>query len=511
MRYHGLVPFLVLSIFAIAWAGESNVPATRPTTTSVSASGGEQTPDYLALVQRYADAMLESGRDHYGRESSPLFSGGLDRRTLEPGPFPGIPGVSRERRVTTGGNPLQGQSLYRVMYALSVVTGNKTYAEEADKTLRWFFEHCQSPKTGLFAWGEHMGWDFYTETPLSDQYWIRDVHEFSGPWVLWDRSFRLAPEPCAKFARGLWEHAIGDQSTGNFSRHAQYASHRPFINSQFPRHGGFYIMTWAAAYQHTKDPVLLKAIETVLSNFTTRRNPNTGAIPCESDPRTNGKMVWPESTLSLAVDLENSAAVAPEPLAGKMRDAAAKIDEVYQKLSHDFSPKGIGFVAGCDADTLQACTTGYWTHSQVWGLHYGVNTDAQIALMAWLRHNQLPEGPAKAGYRKLILASAERYLQSEPDMKKDAIYPTALAAAIFHMLAAHDLSGRKEFRERAEHFASLAAATFFDADSPLPKASSQHSHYEVSTGPDELVMALLKLWQVQNRPGLDLDLVYQVR
>ena len=116
-----------------------------------------------------------------------------------------------------GANPMHDENLYQVLYALTEATGDKRYADEADKTLKWFFEHCQSPVTGLLAWGEHMGWDFNTETII----WKKSrhhgaellecvTHEFACPWVLWERSFELAPEACRKFALALWEHQIAD-------------------------------------------------------------------------------------------------------------------------------------------------------------------------------------------------------------------------------------------------------------------------------------------------------------
>ena len=32
---------------------------------------------------------------------------------------------------------------------MSYITGNKLYAREADKSLKYFFTHCQNPNTGL--------------------------------------------------------------------------------------------------------------------------------------------------------------------------------------------------------------------------------------------------------------------------------------------------------------------------------------------------------------------------
>lgn len=46
---------------------------------------------------------------------------------------------------------------------------------------------------------------------------------------------------------------------------------------------------------------------------------------------------------------------------------------------------------------------------------------------------------------------------------------------------------------------------------PLPKASHVHDHYEAVTNGDTLMMALLRWWQVQNKPTLKLKLVFTDR
>lgn len=138
---------------------------------------------------------------------------------------------------------MHDENLYQILYTLSDVVREDRYADEADRTLKWFFEHCQSEITGLFAWGEHTGWDFHTESLIEKK--AGTTHEYFRPWVLWARSFELAPEACARFARGVWEHQIYDHETVNFSRHARYDVHGPGRNHEFPRHGGFYIATWA--------------------------------------------------------------------------------------------------------------------------------------------------------------------------------------------------------------------------------------------------------------------------
>jgi hypothetical protein len=82
---------------------------------------------------------------------------------------------------------------------------------------------------------------------------------------------------------------------------------------------------------------------------------------------------------------------------------------------------------------------------------------------------------------------------------------------ILLMLNAHELTGDSKYIEAADHFAQKAIDLFLGDGSPLPKASHVHDHYEAVTNGDTLMMALLRLWQVQNKPALKLRLVFTDR
>lgn len=477
------------------------------------ASGSKR--DHLAVVRAYVDAMLKHGRDVYGKVHSPLFAVTLDRKTMK------LPsgevlerlsklkreswGIRPHDRMLTGANPMHDQNLYQVMIALSKVTGDPKYAGEANKTLAWFFQHCQSPTTGLMAWGEHIGWDFNAESIIDKP--AGTTHEYFRPWVLWDRCFKLAPKPTAAFALGVWQHQIGDQATGNFSRHARYDKHGPGTNSEYPRHGGFYIATWASAYRHTKDPAFCQAIETLLTYFTKRRSPKTDAIPAESASRSKGEMMWPQSNVSLAVDLWDGAAFMPDALAAKMRDSASRTDKVFLKLPHDLGPDGRGFNKIAATHTLDVRKWGdRGAFTDLWATGYGDATDATIGNLCMLRWRQVKLD----GYKRLVVDAAKRYLTAEPNIEFP-IYPGTLGDVIFLLLSAHELTGDATFLDRADVMADRAIAMFFESGCPLPKASSKHDHYEAITRADTLAMALLKLWGVRNKPALDVELVYNDR
>lgn len=477
-----------------------------PALAAVCGPAGAAEPDLLGVVRAYADGLLEHGRDVHGEAASPLFATTLGRADYELGQCEPIPGIREHDRMPTGANPMHDQNLYQVLYALTVVTGEERYAKEADRALAWFFEHCQSPATGLMAWGEHIGWDFNTETLIDKG--AGTTHEYFRPWVLWPRSFVLAPDACEGFARGVWEHQIADHGTGNFSRHANYAKHGPGTNSEYPRHGGFYIATWAMAYERTQDPVFLTAIETLVDYFNGRRSPQSDAIPAESNKRSEGLIVWTLSNVSLAVDLEDSAWRVPPDLGNKLRATAARTDKVFLRINHDLSPGGTGFVTTAHTHTLDQGDVRYnkIAHSRLWATGYGQATDAAAANLCMLRYRQT----GLDGYRKLILDAAERYMASEIDTSVP-VYPGTMGDVMYLMLAAHEITGNARYLERADRFAAQAVDLFLTDGSPLPKASTAQPQYEAITRGDTMMMALLKLWAVRNRPGLELALVYNDR
>ena len=86
----------------------------------------------LEVVRRYADTMIERGRDTYGPQKSGLLLSALDRTTLgllqvRPAPPGGIRRGDRSGRAwveMNGANPMLDQNLLRVFYTLSEITGD---------------------------------------------------------------------------------------------------------------------------------------------------------------------------------------------------------------------------------------------------------------------------------------------------------------------------------------------------------------------------------------------------
>lgn len=455
------------------------------------AAAAEDRPrgDYLKIVRDYADAMIEHGRDVYGNEHSPLFAEALDRRSmrmLEGDALKKAASIPREAwgirphdRMIAGANPQHCQNLYQVLYALTEVAGEKRYADAADRSLEFCFQHCQSPATGLLCWGEHAGWDFHTEKRIDKP--AGNVHEFYRPWMLWDRSWRLAPEPCRRFALGLWEHQIGNHQTGDYSRHAAIDAHGPGTEAPYARHGGFYIETWATAYDKTDDKVFLQAIESVLDGLERARLNEGGMLVGGSKSRGSRRAY----DVSLAVSLGNSAPKVPPELAAKMQEVAATNDRVFAAAHVDTGTAGAG---------------------NLWSNAYGGSGPAGTANVCMLRWRQVQAD----AYRRFVLQTADAYRSREINLSQP-VWPGTMGNVILLMLGAHELTGQPDYLNTADRFAQRGVDLFLTDGSPLPKASHLHDHYEAVTNADTLMMALLRLWQVRYKPNLNLNLVFTDR
>jgi hypothetical protein len=441
------------------------------------------TSPFIGIVYRYADTMLASGRDTVGPQKTGLFLSALDRERLQPLAVRPAPpaGIRRGDRVgepwepLVGANPHHDENLLRVLYTLSDLSAKPVYREAADAELKWFLENAASPSTHLLPWGEHMSWNVVTDAAMPRN--EDGVHEFYRPWVLWDRCFDLAPDASARFATALWERQIANHETGAFDRHAGYWKPMATDGMDFPRHAGFYLRTWGAAYARTKNPLYTQAIDVLLKRYEGKRHAETGLI----EERSGRKEAATALTLSLAIDCEAAAAQVPDPLALRLRAFAAREDAVFCGLPHDLAGRR-GFLARLDKATRAPLE-----FTPTWDAAYGRGTTGTLAMMCVARY----ETTGSPEYRRLILGAADAYLEATPDAEADA-WPMTYGHAISLELAAWRETARQAYFDRARELGTQAVARFWQ-DRPLPRASVKCGHYEAITGADTLALALLDL------------------
>lgn len=508
LRSLAAISIMLLSILLLPTLPGAEDGARRSPITS-----GNQ-PDFLAVVRGYADAMIAQANGKYGEMKAPLFASRLDRKTLyfpteTSSPPLGI--RQQDRDALSGSNPQHDQDLYRLMYALTRTTGEKRYEAAADRSLQWFLTHAQSTTTGLYAWGEHLCWNIAANTWYGGTNKNTGTHEMYEAWLLMDQSYRLAPQNCLRFGLGLWEHQIGNQQTGDFSRHAGYARHKTDGGQDYQRHAGFYIRIWAALYAFTKDERLLKPIDVMLSRYERKRNPKTGVVPggAAVGSRPDFEFSSVLSSLSLAISCAEAASQVPEPLAGRLRAFAAREDETFLNFPHFPAerPKkkavqsAKGFVLRVNAKTGQP-----WAprvppnrpqtqtmYSPTWQAAYGNPTTADGAILCMERYRQT-HNPR---YRDLVLKSADAYLNGDMTATAADLWPSVPAHIISLMLFAYRESGDARYLRRAQELGAQAVRIFWD-DGPLPRASSTCPQYETITGGPDLALALLDLHTVRS-------------
>jgi len=339
-------------------------------------------PDYLATARAWADAMLAHGRDRYGEVHSPLFSNiltrereprttpypifgkwtgkqqarALERRRLREeagqfaGPFDqfdynfltnypdGLGAGGPHKTTLYGSDPFEDRDLYEALFELSRITGSQRYREAAEEAIRWWFQNTQGP-SGLYPWGEHMGWDLENDVPTyfagpsqhlyrANSHEVRDFVPFLDYLVRLPGSGPGEKTPLEKYALGIWETHFWDKDRAYFNRHGDYTGReRQTEPGAYPAHLAFYLRIWAAAYLHSGEPGIRRKIAAILdkaADMAVVRTERWGFFPQDLRPELEGSdpgRQTPTQSLRLA---HHAAAVARE-IAEALPSVSAKL------------------------------------------------------------------------------------------------------------------------------------------------------------------------------------------
>tara|TARA_Y100001934_G_C12379979_1_gene791764 strand:+ start:4063 stop:5727 length:1665 start_codon:yes stop_codon:yes gene_type:complete len=472
---------------------------------------------YFRMAQEYADTMINEGRDRYGERHSPSFVDTIDLRTMR---MPqetskrtlGIySGLFRAADSSTGCNPMYHIDLHQLLENLTIVTGKPMYRQSARDSIEWFFKNTQSEVTGFVAWGEHLAWDLIVDrvtlgSVQRGEFRVSDIHEFYGPWIHWDTTCKLAPKAALKFAKGLWDHQVYDQKTCEFSRHANYSKHGPRKGYEFARQIGFYLDTWASVYAATKDDELLVPIRQFLKALRRWQHPESGLIRFEGK---SPQVAFILHNLALAVDGREASTKLPDPLKSDLQKFIRSIDEAVLDLKFDLRPDGKGFPKIADTATGEVTNAGmrkarpnypmafinqrYAPYGGLWASVYGAGsyTDARHALLCAYRDRQQPN----ERYRDLVLATADRYLGSEPSAP-GYLTPKTIAPVMALLHVAWHISKEDKYLQDSRRLADHSRKLFFDGDKPLPYSSERrqsHPYYTSVSYGDSLMLMFFEL------------------
>jgi outer membrane protein assembly factor BamB len=229
------VPVLTAAaLLALAGDAVGTAQARRPANAVLSANR------YTAAARRFAEALIEHGRDHYGPRHTPLWVHTLDLRTLE------IPrqrtaaewrtemaGWREDRNYQMWGkdrssvawaqdsNLLWDTDAIRLFDALSRDSGDARFAAAANAYMRYFLDHAVSQSTGLFAWGEHVAYN------VADDVVRGKRHELQHADPPWEELWRLDPGKVRNEIEAVYRYHVTDKRSMAFDRHADYIDGLP--------------------------------------------------------------------------------------------------------------------------------------------------------------------------------------------------------------------------------------------------------------------------------------------
>ncbi len=231
---------------------------------SFSAFSQQSKKNYLYYVQTFADTLLSVGLDRYGPERTAMWAAVIDARNLTV-PIRGVPptqGVRPHDRAIGGANYYHDVLTLQVFDRLSQLTDDPQYQQAARAYTQAFLERGQHPETGLLGWGEHLYYNFYTDTvsiaesrQLDQRAYFLMPHELIAWTPPWSRLWQIDAGRTRKAIEGLKYHFNGpDPQTYLFNRHAiwnktQYQQ----VLMPWIKHAALYAYSYAFLYRQTGD------------------------------------------------------------------------------------------------------------------------------------------------------------------------------------------------------------------------------------------------------------------
>ncbi|HMP74926.1 MAG TPA: hypothetical protein PKE12_01400 [Kiritimatiellia bacterium] len=163
---------------------------------------------YLDAARRFADAVLEHGRDRYGEERTPLFADGLHSESLEP-----VVWLGPHKAQWVLSNFANQQPLMRLLDGLTSLSGDSRYKEAAEAAAGWMLTHGAGPN-GLLYWGRQVCIDLNTDQPVG--FTLRHSTRAHQPYF--ELMWRVNPDATERLLSMIWMAHVVDWERLDYNR-----------------------------------------------------------------------------------------------------------------------------------------------------------------------------------------------------------------------------------------------------------------------------------------------------
>lgn len=179
-------------------------------------AAGEDAAFYLDPVRKFADQVLASGRDTYGKPT-PLFVDGLNVDTLEPVKWKWADG--KEWVLCNLANQ---QGWFRLLDGLSGITGDPRYKAAAIEANRYAFDHLRygtENNGGLLGWGGHLAYNATDDVLAGNPGGKGRIHELKCFFPHYALMWEADPIATRQLLENIWNGHVLDWGTLDFNRH----------------------------------------------------------------------------------------------------------------------------------------------------------------------------------------------------------------------------------------------------------------------------------------------------
>ena len=171
---------------------------------------GQEDP-LLDAVQKHADLIIKHGKDKWGKQKTELFVDGLHVDTYKPT----IWLEKKEDRIIS--NFASQQIWMRTLAALSTVSKDPKYQQQANATIADAFKYVRSPD-GMMYWGGHLAYDLDKDEPWG--MW-NNGHEFKSHYPWFHGLYAIDQAKTKQLMESIWISHMHDWRTMLFNRHGK--------------------------------------------------------------------------------------------------------------------------------------------------------------------------------------------------------------------------------------------------------------------------------------------------
>jgi len=448
------------------------------------ALGGEEKPAYRSVVCKFADTLLEKGRDVHGPRKTALWASVIDLEDYSvPASGKSVPatrGVRAQDRAVGGCNMhCDAMTLY-TLRVLAKLTGQARYEQAVRDYLRDFLAVAQSPQTGLLAWGEHLYYDLFQDR-VAEERKSHELIEWTPPWdLLWE----VDPKATARAIEGLQYHfcAADPASQGwIFNRHAAWGKpgHPGKSGSQpWIKHSGLYAYSYAFLYAKTGDKTWRDRALGIGELYWNHRNPETNLTEgCLGDRRAISRHAGMGGTSLLSYWLLKASQLDPTNTAA--RDHALTMLKAFDHYGWDPATKTY-------RETLQTDGKPVDKALNPWTFAYGTRGSS---LLRFGRVAAYAARTVKDPACREMAVRSGTVMRAVPVPEK--FTPEEIGFAIHLQLDVFDLTDDPSSLAEADRLARLAIDKLWAGG--LFRRLPGDRFYESKLGPGDLASALLRL------------------